>query len=230
MNISSIAHQHSSIRIIITHAVRQAWSIDNGSSSYCASTFFAIFNCIDRSVSQVNNCSHMATDTTSSALDKGFLKALLAEDEVGCVIRSHLYVEAQVDRYLSLAIVQPEYLDKLDLNYSRKIDLLCCLGFDTEFRAPLKRLGKLRNDFAHDLSSSLSQQAVSELYSALPEFGKQAVHKAVDLLHHELGLAKPVPEFKSIPVGLQFVIIALNLERVCYAASTMFLDTKNGNG
>lgn len=36
-------------------------------------------------------------------LDKGFLKALLAEDEVGCVIRSHLYVEAQIDRYLSLA-------------------------------------------------------------------------------------------------------------------------------
>jgi hypothetical protein len=172
----------------------------------------------------------MATDTTSSMLDEGFLKALLAEDEVGCVIRSHLYVEAQVDRYLSLAVIQSEYLEKLDLNYSRKIDFLCCLGFDVGFRAPLKRLGKLRNDFAHDLSSSLSQKVVNELFSALPEFGKQAVLLSVDLLHHELGLAKPVPEFKNIPVGLQFVIIVLNLERVCYAASKMLLDAKNGNG
>lgn len=172
----------------------------------------------------------MTTDTTSSALDKGFLKALLAEDEVGCVIRSHLYVEAQVDKYLSLAVVEPEYLEKLDLNYARKIDLLCCLGFDAGFRASLKRLGKLRNDFAHDLSSSLTQQVVNELYSSLPEFGKQAVRNAVDILHRELGLSKPVPEFKSLPVGLQFVVIVLNLERVCYAAGNMLMDAKNAQG
>ena len=41
------------------------------------------------------------------------------------------------------------------------------LGFDAKFRGALKRIGKLRNDFAHDLSSSLSQQVVSDLYRSL---------------------------------------------------------------
>ena len=42
-------------------------------------------------------------------INPAFVKALLAEDEVGCVIRSHLYVEAQIDRYLGLAVVEPKH-------------------------------------------------------------------------------------------------------------------------
>jgi hypothetical protein len=67
-------------------------------------------------------------------LDEGFLDALLAEDELGCVIRSHLYVEAQLDRFLSLAATNPDYLDGLGLTFSKKVDLACCLGFDSQFR------------------------------------------------------------------------------------------------
>lgn len=160
-------------------------------------------------------------------IDKDFLKALLAEDEVGCVIRSHLYVETQIDHYLSLAVVSPRYIEDLSLNFAKKIDLACCLGFDSQFRGALKRLGKLRNALAHDLSSKLTQQVVNELYSALPEFGRQAVTEAVGLLHKELGLEKPVPDFRSLPVGLQFVLVVLNLERICYAACNMLTEEKN---
>lgn len=51
---------------------------------------------------------------TRSEINRGFLKALLAEDEVGCVIRSHLYVEAQIDRYLELAVIEPNHLADLE--------------------------------------------------------------------------------------------------------------------
>jgi hypothetical protein len=112
----------------------------------------------------------------SLPINPEFVAALLAEDEVGSVIRSHLYVEAQLTAFLELAVVEPKLLVDLDLSYAKKVELACCLGFDPKFRGALKRIGKLRNDFAHDLSSSLSQQVVSDLYNALPEFGQKAVH------------------------------------------------------
>ena len=163
-------------------------------------------------------------------INPSFLKALLAEDEVGCVVRSHLYVEAQVDRYLGLAVVNPKHLDDLDLSYAKKIELLCCLGFDTQFRGALKRLGRLRNSFAHDLSSRLTQKSVSDLYNALPDFGRDAAHISVDLLHQALGKSGNAPKYKALPEKLQFVLIVLNLERICCAACDLVQEARNGNG
>lgn len=172
----------------------------------------------------------MPENTKAEAIDPSFLKALLAEDEVGCVIRSHLYVEAQIDRYLELAVVDPKHLDDLDLSCAKKIELLCCLGFDTKFRGVLKRLARLRNDLAHDLSSSLTQQAVGDLYNALPKLGRQAVHASVGLLHQALGAAGPVAKYETLPVKLQFVLVVLNLERICYAACNLLRGPQYSSG
>ena len=114
---------------------------------------------------------------TAEEISESFIKALLAEDEVGCVIRSHLYIEAQINRYLELAVIEPKYLTKLGLSYAKKVELLCCLGFDQQFRGILIGIGKLRNKFAHNLSSRLTQQVVNDLYNALPEFGRHKLYK-----------------------------------------------------
>jgi hypothetical protein len=163
-------------------------------------------------------------------INPSFLKALLAEDEVGCVVRSHLYVEAQVDRYLGLVVVESKYLTDLDLSYAKKIDLLCCLGFDAQFRGALKRLGKLRNNFAHDLSSRLTQQSVSDLYNALPDFGRKATHISIGLLYQALGKSGKPPEYKALSEKLKFVLIVLNLERICCAVCDLVQTAKDGNG
>lgn len=163
-------------------------------------------------------------------INSSFLEALLAEDEVGCVVRSHLYVEAQVDRYLCLAVVNPKHLDDLDLSYAKKIELICCLGFDAKFKGALKRLGKLRNNFAHDLSSRLTQKALSDFYNALPAFGREAVHISVGLLHQALGKSGNAPEYKALPEKFQFVLIVLNLERICCAACDLVQEAKDSNG
>jgi hypothetical protein len=42
-----------------------------------------------------------------------FISALLAEDEVGSVIRSHLYVEAQLSAFLELVVVEPKFLARI---------------------------------------------------------------------------------------------------------------------
>ncbi len=143
---------------------------------------------------------------------------------------SHLYVEAQVDRYLGLVVVESKYLTDIDLSYAKKIDLLCCLGFDAQFRGALKRLGKLRNNFAHDLSSRLTQQSVSDLYNALPDFGRKATHISIGLLHQALGKSGKPPEYNALSEKLKFVLIVLNLERICCAACDLVQTAKDGNG
>ena len=166
----------------------------------------------------------------STAIKPEFIKALLAEDEVGCVIRSHLYVEAQIDSFLELVVVDSKFLDNLDLSYTKKIELACCLGFDAQFRGALKRIGKLRNDFAHDLSSTLTQQVVSDLFNAMPEFGRQAVHISVGLLHELCKVSNQPSRYDQLPPKMQFVLIALNLERICCAACDLLRKAKNEHG
>ncbi len=162
-------------------------------------------------------------------INPDFIKALLAEDEVGCVIRSHLYIEVQIDRYLELAVVEPKYLASLDLSYAKKIELLCCVGFDAQFRGALKSIGKIRNKFAHNLNLSLTQKMVNDLYNTLPEFGRQAIKISADTLQKALGKTGQPSKYQDLKPKFQFVLIVLNLERICFAAGDL-LKSAIGSG
>jgi hypothetical protein len=159
-----------------------------------------------------------------------FFDALLAEDDVGCVIRSHLYVEAQINRYLELAVVDQKYLRKLNLNYAKKVELLCCLGFDAKFREALKKIGSVRNKFAHDISFHLSREVVKDLYNLLPEFGRQAVEISLDVLNQHLTYPVSASRYQDLEPKLQLVLIVLNLERICCAACDLLQKAKTGSG
>ncbi|AMK76004.1 MULTISPECIES: hypothetical protein [Methylomonas] len=163
----------------------------------------------------------------SLPINAEFVTALLTEDEVGSVIRSHLYVEAQLSAFLELTVVAPKYLKDLDLSYAKKVELACCLGFDPQFRGALKRIGKLRNDFAHDLRSSLSKQVVADLFNALPAFGQQAVHISVGMLHDMCKVLPPSSTYDQLPAKMQFMLIALNLERICFAACEIVQQSRS---
>ena len=168
--------------------------------------------------------------TESSPINAEFFTALLAEDEVGSVIRSHLYVEVQLSKFLELTVVESKFLNDLDLSYAKKVNLACCLGFDPKFSGVLKRIGKLRNDFAHDLSSSLSKGVVADLFNALPDFGQQAVHLSVGMLHQMCKVVSQPSKYEELSPKMQFVLIALNLERICFAACELIQQSKSGRG
>jgi len=78
-------------------------------------------------------------------INAGFLAALQGEDKLGVVLRTHAYVEANLDRFIELRLEAPDYFEQLSLNYSRKVDLACALGFDARYRAAFKKLGQIRN-------------------------------------------------------------------------------------
>jgi hypothetical protein len=162
----------------------------------------------------------------TTEINNAFLTTLLAEDEVGRVIRSHLYVEIQINRYLELAVVETSYLKEMDLSYSKKIDLIISLGFDSKFRAALKKLGKIRNDFAHNISAKLNNDNVNEIYNLMPEFGKLAVKRAIKYLGQKYNDI----QYNKLPTNIRFALVVLVLERVCCAACDLIQNAKIKNG
>ncbi len=84
--------------------------------------------------------------------DDRFYDALNNEDHLGMVIRAHLYIE---------------YEKKLQFTYYTKILLCCSLGLIKELEGPLNVIGTLRNNFAHNIGTTLDNSTVSSIYKIL---------------------------------------------------------------
>lgn len=153
-------------------------------------------------------------------LDPRFVRALLGEDEIGVVVRSHIFVEANINEYLELVTSAPEYLAKAGLRYQQRVLLACALGFDSRFKAALLGLGAIRNAFSHKLDSKLTDSTVNSLYSKLPSFGKEAVHISHEYMKDLMNVEEPIV-FEELSARDKFILIALNLERVLMAAVLM---------
>ena len=76
----------------------------------------------------------------SPDLENDFRKALLEDDEIGIVIRSHLYIENLLDELLSLLPPFPEEYEEISLSYANKVRLVCAAGFDKNFKPMLLAL------------------------------------------------------------------------------------------
>lgn len=96
-----------------------------------------------------------------------YLKVLQGEDILGVVIRAHIYIEHELNDLLDAAVADPAALKALNLDYSGKVILAAALGLDPTFRPMLSCVGKLRNDFAHNLTATLGSQQVTALRTAM---------------------------------------------------------------
>jgi len=103
----------------------------------------------------------------SPDLENDFRKALLEDDEIGIVIRSHLYIENLLDELLSLLLPFPEEYEEMNLSYANKVRLVCAAGFDKNFKPMLLALGSIRNKFSHDLNTKIDSELVKDLHSKM---------------------------------------------------------------
>lgn len=112
-------------------------------------------------------------DTTTLA------RHLSAEDEIGLIVRAHLYVEVGLNRLIESVLVNRNALKVADLKFSLKLRLARALGAieENDQRACMV-LNKLRNDFAHDLQSELTEQNESDLFKALGADMQEKVESA----------------------------------------------------
>jgi hypothetical protein len=111
-----------------------------------------------------------------------FLKHLNAEDELGALIRGHLYIEAALIKLVEHALNVPGAFNVARLDFPRKVELAIALGVLEEFQKPaLLQLNRLRNKFAHDVEATISPQDESELISNLSDRDRASFHERFGL-------------------------------------------------
>ncbi|CAH1561131.1 conserved hypothetical protein [Vibrio jasicida] len=104
-----------------------------------------------------------------------FLDALYKEDDVGCVIYTHIHVENLIISYVTTLLKQPEHLKSMRLDYLQKVHLALSLGLPDYFKAPLLNLGKIRNNFAHRLDQGIDSNLVNNFFKSFSNFHKNEI-------------------------------------------------------
>ncbi len=93
----------------------------------------------------------------------------MREDDVGLVLKGHLHVEHQLIELISMSLPFKERCDWSRIGYRGKIELALSCGLPNDMRLPLKRIGTLRNNFAHDLGANIEKKKVMDIYNGLSE-------------------------------------------------------------
>lgn len=60
------------------------------------------------------------------------MSVLLNEDELGAVIRAHMALEQDADRFVSLVANNSDYIQKMQIDFSNKLKLAVAFGLDEE--------------------------------------------------------------------------------------------------
>ena len=138
------------------------------------------------------------------------LNVLRGEDDLGVVIRAHILIESKLEAFLRRRIPRYKYLEEKRFSYAAKIDLALAMGLNPRFSAPLRKLGQIRNDFAHKPGMKLSNRHVTDLFGALDAEDRRIVLESFD------NTKAKVPEFPNKPFNkhspkdrLSLVVVSL---------------------
>src|SRR5690242_18238580 len=135
-------------------------------------------------------------------LNNRFLSDLQREDDVGLVLLGHLHIEHQLIELISCVLPFPERCGWGKLSYSNKVSLAHACGLSERLKSTLGRIGKLRNDFAHNLGASLAKDNVLALYNGLPTLYQNGVKDT----YRVMGLGELTSPAKLPPRDLLILI------------------------
>jgi hypothetical protein len=102
--------------------------------------------------------------------------ALLSQDDIGLVVRGHIYIENELDKFIQAALPRPGELEMME--YSARVQLALACGLRPTLKTPLKAIGKLRNSFAHKLGTTLTEQHVNQMHDTLSKDDRKALEVA----------------------------------------------------
>ena len=167
----------------------------------------------------------MSTGQPAGSTLDDFISVLNGEDELGAVIRAHIHFEALLLEMLGLLVKDEGALRKLNLEFSQSVDLAIALGLGSEHAKGLRAFGKLRNEFAHDLNSKLSDNRINNLYESLSTTDKEVVQCAYARTNSQLGFNPP--SFKNLTPKEKFVLVAVALRSMLEVA---LLEVRKAEG
>jgi hypothetical protein len=142
---------------------------------------------------------------------------LFREDELGVVVRAHIHIEARLLELLALLVTDTNYLDKMNLEFSQRVNLSVALGLKAEHAPALLALGTLRNRFAHRLDTTLSESTINNLYDALSAGDKTAVQSAYEQTKTQTS-PPDIGPFRSLSPKVRFTLISVALDAMLTTA------------
>jgi hypothetical protein len=139
-----------------------------------------------------------------------FHAALAGEDELGVVLRSHFYIEAELEAFIDSLIPNPNSLPRL--KYEQKIKLACALGLHTSVVPPLKALGDLRNSFGHQIGAHLTVPMLNKMHDSFVPEDQESIRKGYDKTRAEIDTT--LPPMEDLGPKDRFVLLSIALHKI----------------
>lgn len=133
--------------------------------------------------------------------------ALGSEDDIGKIIRTHLYVESLITEFLSSFIPSPSHLKGMRLEYSGKVHLALALGLPKKLEAILVKIGTLRNKFAHEPNQKLDKTTMNEFFDVFSPEQKAEMQEHAK----KTSWATAGEKWRNISASEQFTTMAVSL-------------------
>ena len=139
-------------------------------------------------------------------------KHLSAEDPFGVAIRSAVYIEHQLERFIDEQTRSKAAVKRLRLDYAGKADLALVLGLSERLRAPIAAIGTIRNDFAHTLEAELSPANADAVYKSMSADDKAIVQRVyAGILKANAATRGLPPKFAALEPLEKFQILVIAL-------------------
>jgi hypothetical protein len=104
---------------------------------------------------------------------------LLNDDELGAVVRAHILIEQYIDHYLSLAVSNNDYLNKMNIDFSNKTKLAVAMGLDEEIYKPINAITNIRNKFAHRDDFKLDNSDIKNFYDSFTGEDRNGIQEII---------------------------------------------------
>jgi hypothetical protein len=140
--------------------------------------------------------------TQIGLLDDGFLRAIVDEDELGAVVRAHIFIEAQVNALIDGLVVEPDKLPRL--HFEQRVRLMIALGVSEELSKPLLELAQIRNAFSHRLDTHLNEGIVDKWLACFSQSHRSLIDQVIQRTSADMGLP---------PLKIKFGVIAVTLRQ-----------------
>jgi len=101
-----------------------------------------------------------------------FIKSLQSEDDLGLVVRAHIHIEHELEQFIKACLPNQKELGRM--GYSGRVRLALACGLRPSLKGPLNAIGRLRNDFAHELGTRLVEERINKIYKTFTKHDRDA--------------------------------------------------------
>ncbi|EHH1187499.1 hypothetical protein [Vibrio vulnificus] len=144
---------------------------------------------------------------------------LLNEDDIGRVIKSHIYMENLIYEFIDHLVVDSQPLKAMNLDYYSAIHLAVSLGLPKKLLPPLKCLGSIRNSFAHRVGQKLSKNEINAMYKSFSQSDKLEFNEQMALPC--FSWVAEGKTWRDNSVKMQYVMLFMHLIYLVEAASIL---------